>query len=47
MARRKNKPYLVEGVEIVDTEKSGKGIGKKEGKVFFVEHTVPGDKVDA
>lgn len=46
MGRKKRKPYLVEGVEIVDTEKSGKGLGKKDGIVYFVEKTVPGDIVD-
>lgn len=46
MGRKKNKPYLVEEVLVVDTEKGGKGIGKKDGKVFFVEKTVPGDLVD-
>ncbi len=46
MGRKKNKPYLVEEVTVVDTEKGGKGIGKKDGKVYFVEKTVPGDIVD-
>lgn len=46
MARRKNKRYLVEEVEIVDTATKGQGIGKKDGKVIFVEKTVPGDVVD-
>ena len=46
MGRRKKKPYLVEGVDIVDTATKGWGIGKKDGQVIFVEHTVPGDKVD-
>ena len=46
MGRRKNKRYLVEEVEIVDTATKGQGIGKKDGKVIFVEKTVPGDVVD-
>ena len=46
MGRRKNKKYLVEAVEIVDTATKGQGLGKKEGKVYLVEATVPGDVVD-
>ncbi len=46
MRKKKNKPYLVEGVVVVDIEKGGKGIGKKDGQVHFVEKAVPGDIVD-
>lgn len=36
----------VNGVEIVDISDDGKGIGKKEGEVFFVKGAVPGERVD-
>lgn len=43
---RKFTPFLAEEVEIVDTGTDGKGIGKFEQKVIFVENAVPGDVVD-
>ncbi len=46
MGRRKKRSYTVEGVTIVDTSAKGRGIGKKDGQVIFVEKTVPGDVVD-
>lgn len=46
MGRRKKKAYTVEGVTIVDTSTKGRGIGKKDGQVYFVDKTVPGDVVD-
>ncbi|MEM7039639.1 MAG: 23S rRNA (uracil(1939)-C(5))-methyltransferase RlmD, partial [Bacteroidota bacterium] len=44
--RRKNKRYIVEEVPIVDTSTKGKGIGRKDDFVVFVEQAVPGDLVD-
>ena len=46
MGRRKNKQYAVEALEIVDTSVKGKGIGKVDGKVIFVDLAVPGDVCD-
>lgn len=43
---RKNRQYLVESVEVVDTSTKGHGIAKKDGRVYLVEKTVPGDLVD-
>lgn len=37
---------LVEDVEIVDLEYQGYGVGKPDGKVLFVEETLPGELVD-
>ena len=44
MARRR-KAY--DNVEIIDLEYQGYGIAKPEGKVLFVEDTLPGELVDA
>ncbi len=44
MARKKN--YIVEQVDIVDLGAKGKAVGKKDGKVYFVEDAVPGDVCD-
>lgn len=43
MGRKSFKPHRVESVPIVDTATDGKGIGKKDGIVYFVEKAVPGD----
>jgi 23S rRNA (uracil1939-C5)-methyltransferase len=49
MARNHSKnrfiPQEVEGVEIVDISEDGRGIGKKEGEVYFVRGGVPGEKL--
>lgn len=42
--RRKNK--IVENITLESYATEGKAIGRKEGKVFFVENGVPGDLVD-
>lgn len=44
--RKKFRREEIAGVEIIDTSEKGLGIGKHDGKVFFVEKTVPGDVVD-
>ena len=36
----------VEGLEISDLTKDGKGIAKKDGLVYFVDQSLPGDIVD-
>lgn len=46
MARHKHKHYLIEAVPIVDCTHDGKGIGRKDDTVVFVEKAVPGDLVD-
>lgn len=46
MSKRKQKHYTAEAVPIVDCTHDGKGIGRKEDWVVFVEKTVPGDVVD-
>ncbi|MEM0995879.1 MAG: 23S rRNA (uracil(1939)-C(5))-methyltransferase RlmD [Bacteroidota bacterium] len=46
MGRKKKKQYVVEDVTIVDTSSKGKGIGKKDGEVFFVHKAVPGDRIN-
>jgi 23S rRNA (uracil1939-C5)-methyltransferase len=43
---RKQKHYVVEAVPIVDCTHDGKGIGRKDEWVVFVEKAVPGDLVD-
>jgi 23S rRNA (uracil1939-C5)-methyltransferase len=44
--KNKNKSYIVEEVPIVDTTSQGKGVGRKDEFVVFVERTVPGDFCD-
>lgn len=43
---RKKKTYLLENIPIVDTSTKGRGIGRKDELVVFVEKAVPGDVVD-
>ena len=46
MARRKNKKFTLEQVEIVDAGAEGKAVGRVDEKVVFVPFVVPGDVVD-
>lgn len=43
---RKRRNKIVENIRLEDYATEGKAIGRKEGKVFFVENGVPGDLVD-
>lgn len=43
MARKR----VIEQLAIEDIEYGGKGVGRRDGKVIFVEQTLPGDVVDA
>lgn len=42
-SRRLKQPELVEGLEIIDITEDGRGIGKSEGRVIFVDKAIPGD----
>ena len=44
---RKMKAFGLEALKIVDINAKGMGVGKDEGRVFFVPGTVPGDVVSA
>jgi len=44
--RKKQKARKAEGVEIIDTSTEGKGIGRVNDMVVFVEGAVPGDICD-
>lgn len=46
MARKKKKNTVLEKLLIEDYAAEGKSLGRREGKVVFVERTVPGDVVD-
>jgi len=46
MNRRRTAPELVENVDIIDISNEGAGVGKKDGKVIFVDGAVPGDIVN-
>src|SRR5690625_7636090 len=47
MARRKSfKSEIYKDIEIVDIAEEGKGVGKHEGLVLFVDKAIPGDIVD-
>jgi 23S rRNA (uracil1939-C5)-methyltransferase len=43
---RKKKPVILENVLVEDYAAEGKSLAKVEGKVVFIENTVPGDVVD-
>lgn len=43
---RKNKNIILKDIVISDYAAEGKSLGRVEGKVVFVENTVPGDVVD-
>jgi 23S rRNA (uracil1939-C5)-methyltransferase len=46
MARKKKKNTVIEKIEIENYAAEGKSLTRWEGKVVFVERTVPGDVVD-
>ncbi len=47
MGRRNRKPVVVENISISGLADKGRGVGRdNEGRVYFVDDTVPGDKVD-
>lgn len=46
METKINLKSIVERVEIIDIAEEGKGVGKVDGLVLFVDHAVPGDVVD-
>lgn len=43
---KKNKPFLLEDLEVIDISTEGKSIAKHEGLVVFIDGAVPGDIVD-
>ncbi|MCW3128397.1 MAG: putative methyltransferase [Bacteroidetes bacterium] len=43
----RKEPKLIENVPITAMASKGTGIGKVEGKVYFIERAVPGDVIDA
>ncbi len=42
----KNKKFTLENVLVEDLAAEGKAIAKRDGKVFFIKHALPGDVVD-
>ena len=46
MSRRGAKNQVFENVSIIDIAEEGKGVGKADDFVLFVEKAVPGDVVD-
>lgn len=44
--RRKKKPRIIENFRLEEFANEGRSLGRWEGKVVFVERTVPGDRVD-
>lgn len=47
MRRRNRKPVIVENIRISGLADKGRGVGRdEEGRVFFVDHAIPGDTVD-
>ncbi len=46
MPRKKKKNIVLEKVEIENFAAEGKSLARRDGKVIFVERTVPGDVVD-
>lgn len=46
--KRNDKPRkTIENIEIIDISTEGAGVGKFEGKVYFIQGAVPGDVVNA
>ena len=43
---RKKPPVILENVLVEDYAAEGKSLAKVDGKVVFIENTVPGDVVD-
>lgn len=46
MARKKNKPRILENILVEDFAAEGRSLARVDGKVVFIERTVPGDIVD-
>ncbi|HUR66619.1 MAG TPA: TRAM domain-containing protein, partial [Chitinophagaceae bacterium] len=46
MARKKNKVRVLERVRVEDYAAEGRSLARVDGKVVFIERTVPGDVVD-
>ena len=46
MSRGKPKNQLFEDVSIIDIAEEGKGVGKADEFVLFVEKAIPGDVAD-
>ena len=46
MARKKNKVRVLERIRVEDYAAEGRSLARHEGKVVFIERTVPGDLVD-
>lgn len=46
MARKKNKVRVLERIRVEDYAAEGRSLARWEGKVVFIERTVPGDVVD-
>ncbi|NOT49983.1 MAG: 23S rRNA (uracil(1939)-C(5))-methyltransferase RlmD [Chitinophagaceae bacterium] len=46
MARKRKKPTILEKMRVEDYATEGRSLGRWQGKVVFVERTVPGDVVD-
>ena len=44
--RRNAEPIRIEGLSIIDIAEEGKGVGKADELVIFVDKAVPGDVVD-
>jgi 23S rRNA (uracil1939-C5)-methyltransferase len=44
--RKRKKPVILENFLVEDYAAEGKSLGRRDGKVVFVERTVPGDLVD-
>ncbi|MBU2651103.1 MAG: 23S rRNA (uracil(1939)-C(5))-methyltransferase RlmD [Bacteroidetes bacterium] len=46
MKKRRNKPVIIENLEILDAGSEGKAVGRFENRVVFVPYAVPGDVCD-
>ncbi|HIA12043.1 MAG TPA: 23S rRNA (uracil(1939)-C(5))-methyltransferase RlmD [Flavobacteriales bacterium] len=46
MGRSRNKITLIEKVEVIDISSDGRGVGRHEDVVLFIEDAIPGDVVD-
>jgi 23S rRNA (uracil1939-C5)-methyltransferase len=46
MARKRKKPRVLEQVRVEDYAAEGRSLARWDGKVLFIERTVPGDLVD-
>jgi 23S rRNA (uracil1939-C5)-methyltransferase len=44
--RKKSEPVIITDLEVTDVTAEGKAVARHDGLVYFVEHAVPGDRVD-